>query len=167
MARAKSKSSRSKSSNTKIAGGCLCGAVRYQATVAPAGAAYCHCRMCQRSVGNVFGTFAGFPIESLRFTRGRPKIYQSSPIGRRGFCPRCGSPLTCQGLDHPETILVTIGSLDDPNQIEPKLHYGVESQLRWYKPGDRLPRHKTVEDPSVRKVAAKIRAGKLLPARNA
>jgi hypothetical protein len=167
MARAISKSSRSKSSKARVTGGCLCGAVRYEASVAPAGAAYCHCRMCQRSLGNVFGAFAGFPTKSFRFTRGRPKRYQSSPIARRGFCARCGSPLTCESLDHPEQIVVTIGSLDDPGRIAPRAHWGIESQVRWYKPADKLPRHKTIEDRRVRKVAAKVRAGKLLAARNA
>jgi hypothetical protein len=165
MARAKSRSA--KSGNKKVTGGCLCGAVRYGASVAPAGAAYCHCRMCQRSVGNVFGAFAGFPIGSLRFTRGRPKRYQSSPVARRGFCARCGSPLTCEGTDHPQSIMITIGSLDDPGQVVPNAHWGIESQVKWYKPGDKLPRHKTIEDSRVRKIATKVRTGKMLAARNA
>ena len=150
----------------KVSGGCLCGAVRYEATVAPAGAAYCHCRMCQRSVGNVFGAFAGFPVASFKFTRGRPKRYRSSPIAWRGFCARCGSPLTCESTEHAENILVTIGSLDDPGQAAPQAHWGIESQVKWYKPADKLPRHKTVEDARVRPVAAKVRAGKPLSARN-
>jgi hypothetical protein len=164
MTKAKLKAARS--GKTKVSGGCLCGAVRYEASVAAAGAAYCHCRMCQRSVGNVFGAFAGFPATSFRFTRGRPKRYQSSPIARRGFCARCGSPLTCEGTDHPQSIMVTIGSLDDPGQVVPSAHWGIESQVRWYKPADKLPRHKTIEDPRVRKIAAKVRTGKLLAARN-
>lgn len=158
---------KTKSRKVKVSGGCLCGAVRYEASVAPAGAAYCHCRMCQRSVGNIFGTFAGFPVGSFRFTRGRPKRYQSSPIAHRGFCARCGSPLTCESIEHAESILVTIGSLDDPGSVAPAAHWGVESQIKWYKPGDQLPRHKTIESPRVAKIAAKVRKGKLLAARNA
>ncbi|MHB8382509.1 MAG: GFA family protein [Candidatus Binataceae bacterium] len=158
---------KTKSKIAKISGGCLCGAVRYEASVAPAGAAYCHCRMCQRSVGSVFGIFAGFPVASFRFTRGRPKRYQSSPIAHRGFCARCGSPLTCESIEHAESIQVTIGSLDDPGRVAPDAHWGVESQVEWYKPGDKLPRHKTIESPRVAKVAAKVRDGKLLSARNA
>ena len=155
-----------KSTKAKATGGCLCGAVRYAATVAPAGAAYCHCRMCQRSVGNVFGAFAGFPVASFRFTKGRPKRFQSSPIALRGFCARCGSPLTCESIGHAESVLVTIGSLDDPGQAAPGAHWGVESQVKWYKAADKLPRHKTIENPRVAKVAAKVRKGKLLAARN-
>ncbi len=31
-----------------ITGGCMCGAVRYEATEPPQEVGYCHCRMCQK-----------------------------------------------------------------------------------------------------------------------
>ena len=36
-----------------VTGGCQCGAVRYAARLAGDEAYWCHCRMCQRAVGNV------------------------------------------------------------------------------------------------------------------
>ena len=35
----------------KVTGGCLCGAVRYEAEVFLQNAFYRHCRMCQKSAG--------------------------------------------------------------------------------------------------------------------
>jgi hypothetical protein len=32
-----------------LAGGCLCGAIRYQISVEPRSADYCHCSMCRRA----------------------------------------------------------------------------------------------------------------------
>ena len=34
-----------------IEGGCLCGAVRYEANAEPAFAVHCYCRQCQRITG--------------------------------------------------------------------------------------------------------------------
>jgi len=40
------------------AGGCLCGAVRYQVAGAPLRVGLCHCETCRRNTGASFGTFA-------------------------------------------------------------------------------------------------------------
>ena len=36
-----------------LTGGCLCGAIRYEAKVSASENWYCHCRMCQKSTGSV------------------------------------------------------------------------------------------------------------------
>jgi hypothetical protein len=82
----------------RVTGGCLCDAIRYEASVSPADAHYCHCRMCQRAFGNAFATFVSFPLDRFRWIRGRPKMYQSSKIARRGFCARCGTPLVFRNV---------------------------------------------------------------------
>ncbi|MEE8274940.1 MAG: GFA family protein [Alphaproteobacteria bacterium] len=68
-----------------ITGGCLCGAIRYEATETPHDAGYCHCRTCQKAYGNVFTVGAAFPKDRFRFTRGEPRLYRSSEIAERGF----------------------------------------------------------------------------------
>jgi hypothetical protein len=43
---------------SKFAGGCLCGAVRYECAVEPLFSGNCHCPTCG---GRVFGRTSGFP----------------------------------------------------------------------------------------------------------
>lgn len=60
-----------------ITGGCLCGAVRFEATEPPSWVAHCHCRMCQKGYGHPSGIFVGFhgaQKEAFRFTRGCRRI---------------------------------------------------------------------------------------------
>lgn len=97
-------------------GGCLCGAVRYEATGVPFGVTHCHCLDCRRSSGAAFVTWASFQRGAFRFTAGRPRSIAWA--GRlRSFCANCGSPLTFEpGRESPE-IDVAVFSLDHPEGI--------------------------------------------------
>jgi hypothetical protein len=128
----------------KLTGGCQCGAVRYAIPVPTTGVHLCHCRMCQRAVGNVFAALAPVPRNSVTWTRGKPKQFKSSTAAQRGFCPKCGTPLTF-GYVRGSTTHFTIGSLDDPSAVTPEIHYGVESWVRWLKLADKKPREATNE----------------------
>ena len=127
-------------------GGCLCGAVRYEASEAPQSAGYCHCGMCQRSSGSVVTASATFPKAAFHFTRGEPKFYKSSKIAERGFCANCGSRLVYRPF-HADWIRVEMGSLDNPEDVPPTEHYGIESQVLWLTIDDGLPRKRTEDYP--------------------
>ena len=101
-----------------LTGGCQCGAVRYAFYVEPISADICHCRMCQRALGNVFAPFTGVRLGDFAWTRGEPATWQSSSIAERGFCGRCGTPLSFRYLAR-DKISVTIGSLDEPARVRP------------------------------------------------
>jgi hypothetical protein len=115
---------------TRLTGGCQCGAVRYRREAAPTGANICHCRMCQKASGGPFMAFAGVRLDKLVWTRDAPKVFASSALAERGFCPDCGTPLTYRLVDR-DRISVTIGSLDRPSAVAPEMQYGVESELPW------------------------------------
>jgi len=129
------------SGNPTYTGGCLCGAVRYEGGELW-GAAYCHCRICQKSVGNAFSAFAQFPRDSFRLTHGEPRWYRSSELGERGFCAECGTPLFVRYLtaEFSDWIVALIGSLDHPETVAPRRHFGAESMLPWLEIVDDLPR---------------------------
>ena len=74
-----------------ITGGCMCEAIRYEASEPLIEVYYCHCRACQKAFGNVVGAWTWFRAEALRFTRGEPKFYRSSDVAQRGFCGNCGT----------------------------------------------------------------------------
>jgi hypothetical protein len=115
---------------TGLSGGCQCGAVRYRLEAKPKATSICHCRMCQKASGGPFMAFGGVRLGHLVWTRGAPKVFASSDIAERGFCAECGTPLTYRGLGN-ERISFTLGSLDDPDAVEPAAQLGVESRLRW------------------------------------
>jgi hypothetical protein len=115
---------------TGLTGGCQCGAVRYRLDAGPTGTNICHCRMCQKAGGAPFMAFGGVRMSEFVVTRGAISTFLSSDIAERGFCARCGTPLTYRGVGK-DRISVTLGSLDDPNAVEPATQLGVESRLRW------------------------------------
>ena len=89
-----------------LTGGCQCGAVRYALYADPAAASICHCRMCQKAMGNLFMANASVPRKEFAWTAGVPATWQSSQIAERGFCQQCGTPLSFRYLTG-EQISVT------------------------------------------------------------
>lgn len=122
-----------------IDGGCLCGSVRYRASGTAYGITHCHCQTCRRASGAAFVTWAGFDSDKFNFTQGQPASYASSKNVIRTFCNRCGTALTYQRLDLPDSIDVTLGSLDAPEALKPEDHTWTESQLAWINLCDHLP----------------------------
>ena len=135
-----------------LTGGCQCGAVRYALYVAPQNTHLCHCRMCQKAVGGPFAAFTGVALEDFAWTRGTPGTFESSALALRDFCRDCGTPLTFR-YRHKGNINVTLGSLDRPQEVPPKVHYGAESRLPWLDGLDALPASTTEED-----IPAEVRA---------
>lgn len=134
-----------------VTGGCLCGKVRYEARAFLKSAYYCHCRMCQRSNGGPSDVGVFVEEGTLKFTKGEPIWYQSSPFAERGFCGTCGSRLVWRPLrgEHPEWINLSIGCLDQPERVQPIRHQGVESQLPWFDPDPGLPHLRSDEIPEI------------------
>ena len=142
----------------KITGGCYCGAIRYESDQPPIEPGICHCRECQRWTGSAFLAVAGFPLSGFRYTKGSPKLNQSSLIVERYFCADCGSSMHCRYLvslgeddlaENPDHVLVSVGTLDHPEAIKMEYHYGVESQLSWVHFDDGLPRTRCDEAPEL------------------
>ena len=73
-----------------FAGGCACGAVRYECSAEPLLGFNCHCRDCQRASGSAYASGMLVPEHAFRFTNGLPKYHPGvADSGRnvaRGFC---------------------------------------------------------------------------------
>src|SRR3546814_17577273 len=78
---------------TQVSGGCQCGAVRYRASAMLDNAHLCHCRLCQKAVGNLFAALVAAPRDALVWTRGEPAVLHSSTHVALGVCRDSGSPL--------------------------------------------------------------------------
>jgi hypothetical protein len=120
-------------------GGCLCGAVRYQAAGAATNLCFCHCTSCRRAIGAPMVPWGTFAVERLVITRGRLMQYHSSPNVTRGFCAECGSSLTYQHDDRNSEIDVTLSTLDDPVALVPDAHIWVEDKPSWVVIADGRP----------------------------
>jgi hypothetical protein len=131
--------------DAELTGGCQCGAVRFRASMQPSDVSYCHCRMCQRAVGNLFATLAMVHKDRMEWTKGEPAVFESSSAAERGFCRVCGTPLFFRYKASPNVEL-TVGSFDHPEALKPQHHYGIESQVPWHIIGDALPRERTNTD---------------------
>jgi hypothetical protein len=125
-----------------LRGGCQCGAVRYRLDVPPTGGNICHCRMCQKAGGGPFMAFAGVPADKFTITRGEITAFVSSEIAERGFCPKCGTPLTYRG-NGSGRVSVALGSLDDPNAVTPDTQLGGESEVHWLAAALKAPKTST------------------------
>ena len=136
-----------------LTGGCQCGAVRYALHRMPAEPDICHCRMCQKAFGSFFAPLAGVRPADFELTRGEVAIFMSSDEAERGFCRNCGTPLTFHYVDSGR-ISVSIGSLDEPERVEPVSQSGIESRLSYFSKLATLPGDRTTEQDEPEKAAA-------------
>ena len=118
-------------------GGCLCGAVRYEATGEPLNQRICHCRLCQRAIGAAFNARLLFRLEDVTLT-GPLGCKASSGDVTRGFCTECGTTIYSM-RESAGAIGLTSGSLDDPARFAPEMHIWTSSCQSWVKLADGLP----------------------------
>lgn len=112
-----------------LAGGCLCGALRYRAAGAPLTALICHCATCRRAAGAQAVGWLTLPAAAFAWTKGAPAAYSSSPGVTRTHCAACGTSLTWQGVAG--EIDVTLASLDDPEAAPPACETWLSHRLSW------------------------------------
>ena len=123
------------------AGGCQCGAIRYEASGDPVVVAMCHCSMCRRANAAPAVAWAMFSEAQVRFVASKPKNYASSASAYRGFCCDCGTQISFTADYIPGLIDLTVGSFDCPEWLPPSLHYWETKRLPWVQFADTLPRH--------------------------
>ena len=111
-----------------MSGGCQCGAVRFRAEALGDNPHVCHCRMCQKAAGNLFGARVGVRAEDLTWTRGEPARFASSEGVARGFCRDCGTPLFFH-TEGSEQATVATGAFDEPQGIALAFELSMEGRL--------------------------------------
>ncbi|TWA74506.1 hypothetical protein FBZ82_101522 [Azospirillum brasilense] len=123
-----------------LAGGCLCGAVRYEVAERPMGVVNCHCGQCRRFHGH-FGAYITIPRAAVAVSDadGALSWYRSSAKAQRGFCARCGSSLFWNG-DESDLFDVAAGSLDQPTGLATLRHIHVADKADYYTIDDGLER---------------------------
>ncbi len=118
-----------------IAGGCLCGAVRYDIkSDAPLGARYCWCRVCQYLGCGAGAVSACFRKEDVAVSGPLTDYVSKADSGatmHRRFCARCGTDIFSEAEERPSVIFVRAGSLDDPNLAPPSATIWPQSAPKW------------------------------------
>jgi hypothetical protein len=147
-----------------VRGACLCGAVAFEVEPPFHWLAHCHCSMCRKHHGTLFGTGLGVERARFRWLSGTDDIvhYRSSGSFERAFCRRCGSKVP--GDSHlPDVVLVPAGTLGGGFGMKPRAHIFVASKSPLYTINDALTQFEAyppgVDLPVVERRAVKSRHG--------
>ena len=110
---------------------CQCGAARAEMNGAPKFISNCHCAACRKATGAAFSTWVGFPEEHVRWLTGAPSFYASSTGVTRGFCGKCGTPLTYASDKWPGETHFLIGVMENPETYTPGSDAFADEALAW------------------------------------
>jgi hypothetical protein len=115
-------------------GGCLCGAVRYEAEGEPVLAGHCYCADCRKASGSGFIPFMGFPSSAVRFsgeTRAFTSKAASGADAVRNSCPVCGGLVFGGEVGKASSHTIYAGSLDDPSSFHPRIAIFTRNRPEW------------------------------------
>ena len=121
-------------SGKRYTGGCLCGALRYEAEGEPLFAGLCYCADCQKSSGSGFVPFMGFASDAVRFSGSTLKFATKAARGGdavRNSCPACGSLVFGGEVGKNDLFTIYAGTLDDPSSFQPKIAIFTRSRPAW------------------------------------
>jgi hypothetical protein len=125
-----------------LAGACLCGTVRFEAEPALRWFAHCHCSMCRRHHGTLYGTTVGIARQRLHWRAGEDRVehYRATAAFERPFCGVCGAKVP--GASNLEGVLtVPAGLLTGELAARPRAHIFAASKSPLTVIADGLPQH--------------------------
>ena len=123
-----------------IAGGCLCGAIKFEVKLPSKWCAHCHCSMCRRAHGAPYVTWVGFAREQFRLVEGTPSRHRSSEAATRSFCGQCGSMLTFESTRWAGEVHVARAAIPGAIDHRPMAHVFFSDKADWVTVGDDLPK---------------------------
>jgi hypothetical protein len=119
-------------------GGCLCGAVRWQARGRLRAVIACHCRQCRKTSGH-FAAMTSVPDDRFTLTRDDGLAwYRASDSATRGFCRLCGSSLFWKP-EGEARISIAAGSVDGPTGVTIAAHIYCADKGDYYAIADDAP----------------------------
>ena len=120
----------------KVDGRCHCGAIAFEAEVAPGSGTVCHCADCQTLTGSAFRANIASTPGSFRLLRGAPKVYiKTADSGARrahAFCADCGTPIYATAVENPTTYSLRVGTLAQRDALgSPAREIWTKRRLGW------------------------------------
>lgn len=136
---------------TKLQGGCLCGAVRYEVSGDPAFVGHCHCEHCRKATASGHSTIAAYPEAAFKVT-GKLKTFRiqadSGKMTARSFCPECGSLIVATPEAMVGMVAITVPTLDNPEALAPQVRVYDKRRLNWDAVDPALPAFATLPPPN-------------------
>ena len=126
-----------------LAGGCMCGGVRFEVAPPLGAAGYCHCTRCQRRTGTAASAQARIDGSALRIVAGEELVraYRPPDGFEKLFCGECGSSLFSRNPSDPSQMSVRLGAFDEDPGVRPSWRQFVANAAPWEAiPDDGLPR---------------------------
>ena len=105
----------------RLTGGCMCGAIRFEADNVPLKVGVCHCPMCQRWTGTGLAEVSIPELQVAWRGLSQIQVFSSSDWGERAFCKKCGSGLWFRITEEGEwsgNYDIPLGLFDDPSGFE-------------------------------------------------
>ncbi len=115
-------------------GGCLCGALRFEARGEKPFMGHCYCADCRKASGSGFIPFMGFSAAAVSFAGEARQVRSRSVRGTdavRNFCPACGGLVFGGEVGISDSFTVYAGALDDPTQFEPAIAIMTRGRPAW------------------------------------
>ena len=118
-------------SEQTLAGGCLCGGIRFRIHRPVRDVWVCHCSQCRRTSGHYWATTA-VALERFELTELKTlRWFRSSATARRGFCHSCGASLFWHKNDS-EQMNVSAGSIDGTTGLLTERHIYLDDAGVYY-----------------------------------
>jgi hypothetical protein len=117
-----------------VEGRCLCGAVRLEIGTPARWAWHDHSKTSRHAHGAAYATYVGSWRSRFRILAGAAHIarYQDKDAGwTRGFCARCGTPLTYERAHAPQMVNLPRALFEGGTGREPLYHVAIEERPEW------------------------------------
>ncbi len=118
----------------RYTGGCLCGALRYEAEGEPTLMGHCYCADCRKASGSGFIPFMGFRSGAVHFSGTTREFGLQAASGReavRNSCPVCGGLVFGGRVGQDDSFTIYAGSLDDPSLFRPQVAIFTRGRPEW------------------------------------
>ena len=125
-----------------ITGGCYCGKIRYEVNGLKEGAFQCHCRECQYITGGNSNIVIVYADSDFIYTKGVITTFSRSDLENpvtRHFCGTCGTGIGTRSPSRPNSMIVKVGTLDNPEEYQAQAAIFTCDQQAYHHIPDSIP----------------------------
>jgi len=124
-------------------GSCVCGAIQYQLDSALVDCSYCHCSICRKLTGSAFAAYGAVKKTDFKWIKGETQLlrFMQTKNTERGFCGKCGAFLVTDYKPEPNTLHISLGSLNEGPKIQIEYHQYYGSKASWCVVDDNLSKY--------------------------